>query len=89
MFVRATVLLSSGLNAELVDCVLVSVDVFVRGTVMFSSGLNVSVGNCVVSVYVFVGGTVMLSSGLNAQWWIVLECRRLCLLVVLLMDVPR
>ena len=61
-----------------------SVDVFVMGTVMFSSGLNVSVGNCVVvSVYVFVGGTVMLSSGLNAQWWIVLECRRLCLLLVM------
>ena len=66
------------LNAAVVNCVVESVDVFVTGTVVFCGELNVSVGNCVVSVYVFVGGTVMLSSGLNAQWWIVLECRRLC-----------
>jgi len=34
VFVRGTVVLSSELNAEVVDYLVVSVDVFVRGTVL-------------------------------------------------------
>ena len=36
VFARGTVVLSSELNATVVDCVVVSVDVFVRGTVMLN-----------------------------------------------------
>ena len=63
VFVRGTVLLNSGLNYSVGNCV-VPVYVFVRGTVMLSSGLIASVVDYfVVSVDVFagVGVTVHLS----------------------------
>ena len=44
-FVRGTVMLSSELNAAVVDCIVASVDVFVRSTVVLSSELDASVVN--------------------------------------------
>lgn len=59
VFVRGTVLLSSGLNVSVENCVVVPVYVFVSGTLMLSSGLNVTVVDWfVVSVDVFAGGGV-------------------------------
>ena len=56
VFVRGTVLLSSGLNVSVGNCGIVPVHVFVSGTVMLSSGLNVSVVDWFVDVSVDVCG---------------------------------
>ena len=67
VFVRTTVL-SSELNASVVDCIIVLVDVFVRGTVVLSSELNSAVLDCVVVlVDVFVRGTVIFCGELNVS----------------------